>query len=384
LSSHYRAVVIGGGIVGASVLYHLARSGWNDIALVERSELTAGSSWHAAGGFHALNADPNIAALQSYTIELYQQIEAESGQHVGMHNTGGIELACSPERWEWLKSEWALFQTLGMDARLISREEILAMCPIVNLDGVEGGLYDPQEGHLDPHGSTHAYVGAARKLGATVLLRNRVTALTQLPDGGWRITTEKGEIFAEHVINAAGLWARRVGQMVGIDLPLTPMEHHYLITDSIPELQALDKEIPAITDLDGYTYLQQEGSGVLLGVYERNPSHWCVQGADWDFGMELLPNDIDRIETELMIGFERFPVLQQVGIKRWVNGAFTFTPDGNPLVGPVPGLKNYWAACGCMAGFSQGGAIGLALANWIIESDPGFDVFGMDVAKRRE
>lgn len=381
MSEHYRAVVIGGGVVGASVLYHLARAGWADIALVERTELTAGSTWHAAGGFHALNADPNIAALQSYTIALYDQIEKESGQSVGMHSTGGVELACTPERWEWLKSEWALFQTLDMDARLIGRDEIEAKFPIVNLDGVLGGLFDPQEGHLDPHGTTHAFVIAARNLGAKTILRNRVTNLTQLPDKSWRITTEKGELTAEHVINAAGLWARRVGRMAGVNLPLVPMEHHYLVTESIPELAALDSEMPSVTDLDGFTYLQQEGTGVLLGIYERNPVHWRPQGADWDFGMDLLPEDIDRIEHELLVGFERFPALQNIGIKRWVNGAFTFTPDGNPLIGPVPGLQNYWAACGCMAGFSQGGAIGLALANWMVEGDPGFDVFGMDVAR---
>ncbi len=381
MTDHYRVVVIGGGIVGVSVLYHLARAGWTDIALIERAELTAGSTWHAAGGFHALNSDPNIAALQSYTIELYKQIEKESGQAVGLHSTGGVELACSPERWEWLKSEWALFQTLDIDARLMDVGEIEAMFPIVNLEGVEGGLFDPQEGHLDPHGATHAFAMAARKLGAKTILRNRVTDLTQMPDKRWRISTEKGDMTAEHVINAAGLWARRVGHMAGIDLPLVPMEHHFLVTDSIPELAVLEKEMPSVTDLDGFTYLQQEGTGVILGVYERNPVHWRPQGAAWDFGMDLLPEVIDRIEDELLIGFERFPVLQKTGIKRWVNGAFTFTPDGNPLIGPVPGLQNYWAACGCMAGFSQGGAIGLALANWMTEGDPGFDVFGMDVAR---
>ncbi|MCP4045831.1 MAG: FAD-dependent oxidoreductase [Gammaproteobacteria bacterium] len=381
MTDHYRVVVIGGGIVGVSVLYHLARAGWTDIALIERAELTAGSSWHAAGGFHALNSDPNIAALQSYTIELYEQIEKESGQAVGLHSTGGVELAGTPERWEWLKSEWALFQTLDINARLMDVGEIEAMFPIVNLDGLEGGLFDPQEGHLDPHGATHAFAIAARKLGAKTILRNRVTGLTQLPDKRWLITTEKGDFTAEHVVNAAGLWARRVGRMAGVDLPLVPMEHHFLVTDSIPELAALEKEMPSITDLDGFTYLQQEGTGVLLGVYERNPVHWRPQGAAWDFGMDLLPEAIDRIEHELLIGFERFPVLKETGIKRWVNGAFTFTPDGNPLIGPVPGLQNYWAACGCMAGFSQGGAIGLALANWMTEGDPGFDVFGMDVAR---
>jgi dimethylglycine dehydrogenase len=381
MKSHYRVVVIGGGIVGASVLYHLTHRGWSDVLLIERAELTAGSTWHAAAGFHALNDDPNIAALQSYTIKLYQQIEKESGQSVGMHMTGGYSLATTPARWEWLKAEWALHQSLGIDARLVTPEEIIADCPIVDPIGLLGGLFDPYEGHLDPHGTTHAYAGAARKRGAHVVLRNRVLALTPLPDGGWRVDTECGSVTAEHVVNAAGLWARRVGRMAGIELPLTPMQHHYLITDDVPALAEREREMPAVTDLEGFTYLQQERAGVLLGVYERDPRHWKTEGADWDYGMELIPEDIDRISPELAIGFARFPVLRDVGIRKWVNGAFTFTPDGNPLVGPVPGRRNFWAACGCMAGFSQGGAIGLVLANWIVDGDPGADVFGMDVAR---
>ena len=193
MKSHYRVVVIGGGVVGVSVLYHLAKLGWTDIALIERSELTAGSTWHAAAGFHALNSDPNISALQNYTINLYRQIEKESGQSVGLHMTGGIELACTPARWEWLKSEWALFRTLGMEAQLITPAEIAALCPIIDLKGVEGGLFDPQEGHLDPHGTTHAYAGAAKKLGAQVILRNRVLALTPLPSGEWHKTRSGGD-----------------------------------------------------------------------------------------------------------------------------------------------------------------------------------------------
>ncbi len=183
------------------------------------------------------------------------------------------------------------------------------------------------------------------------------------------------------MVNAGGLWARRVGRMVGVDLPLTPMQHHYLITEDLPELLARPDEMPCVTDLEGFTYLQQERKGVILGVYERNPRHWQTEGAEWDYGMELLPEDIDRISPELLIGFARFPTLQRAGIRKWVNGAFTFTPDGNPLVGPVPGLRNFWAACGCMGGFSQGGAIGKVLADWIVEGDPGTDIFGMDVAR---
>jgi dimethylglycine dehydrogenase len=381
MKSHYQVVVIGGGIVGASVLYHLTHRGLSDVLLIERAELTAGSTWHAAAGFHALNDDPNIAALQSYTIKLYQQIEIESGQSVGMHMTGGYSLATTPVRWEWLKAEWALHQALGIDAKLVTAEEIVADCPIVDPTGLLGGLYDPNEGHLDPHGTTHAYAGAARKRGAQIVLRTRVLALTPLADGGWRVDTEQGSVIAEHVVNAAGLWARRVGRMAGVNLPLTPMQHHYLITGDVPALVARSSEMPAVTDLEGFTYLQQERNGVLLGVYERNPRHWKTEGADWDYGMELIPEDIDRISEELAIGFERFPVLRDVGIRKWVNGAFTFTPDGNPIVGPVPGRRNFWSACGCMAGFSQGGAIGLVLANWIVDGDPGADVFGMDVAR---
>ncbi len=374
-------VVIGGGIVGTSVLYHLTRLGWTDIALIERAELTAGSTWHAAAGFHVLNEDPNVAALQSYTIKLYSEIEKESGQNVGLHMPGGYSLATTPARWAWLKSEAAIYETLGIGARLATAEEIVADCPIVDPAGLLGGLFDPHEGALDPHGATHAFAGAARKRGADVILRNRVLALTAMPDGRWQLDTEAGAVTAEHVVNAAGLWARRVGRMVGIDLPLTPMQHHYLITEDLPELVARKTEMPCVTDLEGFTYLQQERKGVLLGVYERNPKHWMTEGADWDYGMELLPEEIDRISEELTIGFDRFPRLREIGIRKWVNGAFTFTPDGNPLVGPVSGLRNFWAACGCMSGFSQGGAIGLVLARWIVDGDPGADIFGMDVAR---
>ncbi|MFY7949610.1 MAG: GcvT family protein [Gemmatimonas sp.] len=381
MGSHYKVVVIGGGIVGTSVLYHLARAGWKDIALIERAELTAGSTWHAAAGFHALNDDPNIAALQGYTIRLYGDIERESGQSVGMHMTGGVSLAASEERWQMLKAERAMYETMDMETRLVSPEEIREMCPLVDPTGLKGGLYDEHEGYVDAHGATHAFAIAAKRRGAELILRNRVLDLQQRPDGHWDVITEQGRIVAEHVVNAAGLWARRVGRMVGIDLPVVPMSHHYLVTDDVPMLAALDREIASVTDLEGFTYLQPLGKGALLGVYERDPRHWSPDGAPWDYGMDLLPPDVERILPELEIGYARFPALAEVGIKRWVNGAFTFTPDGNPLVGPVPGKRNLWVACGCMGGFSQGGAIGLTLAQWMTTGDPGHDVFGMDVAR---
>lgn len=382
MKSSYRAIVIGGGVVGASVLYHLAKFGWTDVALIERAELTAGSTWHAAAGFHALNGDPNIAALQDYTIGLYKTIQEESGVDCGLHMTGGINIANNPARWESLQSGAATFKAIGVEtARLVTREEIRDMTGgVVKTDDLLGGLYDSNEGYLDPNGTTYAYVGAAKKRGAEVILRNRVLELNQRADGTWDVVTCLGTIHTEHVINAAGLWAKQVGHMAGVDLPVTPMEHHYLVTEKVNGLKALEGELPIIVDLDGYTYTRHERDGLLLGVYELNPKHWHMDGAPWDYGMDLIAPDIDRISDELSKGFERFPELETTGIKKWVNGAFTFAPDGNPLVGPV-GPRGYWVACGVMAGFSQGGGVGKSLAEWIINGAPEADIYGMDIAR---
>ena len=382
MKSQYRVVVIGGGVVGASVLYHLAKFGWTDVALVERSILTAGSSWHAAGGIHALNADPNMAALQAYTIDLLAEIEKESGQDIGLHMTGGITVASAPARWEWLQSAYRIFQTIGIeDCHLMTPEEIKARCPIMDVTGVIGGLWADREGYIDTTGTVHAYAKAAKMRGAEVIENNKVEELIQRPDGSWDVVTQKGTIHAEHVVNAGGLWAKQVGRMVGLDLPLSPLEHHYLVTDSVPEIEALDFEVPMTVDLEGFTYLRQDQKGVLLGIYEVEHKHWNMDGAPWDYGFELIQEDFDRIENELTLGFKRYPCLQEVGVKRWVNGAFTFSPDGNPLVGPVPGKRNYWLACGVMAGFLQGGGVGKSLAEWMIHGEPEADAWPMDIAR---
>jgi dimethylglycine dehydrogenase len=382
VKSEYRVIVIGGGVVGASILYHLAKLGWSDVAIVEREVLTAGSSWHAAGGFHALNADPNIAALQAYTIDLLTEIEAESGQDIGMHMAGGISVASAPERWEWLQAAYRVFQTMGIeDVRLVTPDEIEQYCPIMNTDGVLGGLWADREGYIDPSAVVHAYAKAARMRGAEVVEHNRVIELNSRRDGGWNVVTEQGTVVAEHVVNAAGLWAKQVGRMAGVELPVSPMEHHFLITESIPEIEALDFEMPMMVDLEGFTYMRQELKGILVGIYERDYRHWNMDGAPWDYGLELIPPDVDRISPELAIAVNRYPVLENTGITRWVNGAFTFSPDGNPLVGPVPGLRHYWSACAVMAGFLQGGGVGKSLAEWMIRGEPEEDVFGMDVAR---
>jgi dimethylglycine dehydrogenase len=381
MNSHYRVVVIGGGVVGTSVLYHLAKLGWTDVCLLERSVLTAGSSWHAAGGFHALNADPNMASLQSYTIDLLQEIEKESGQDIGLHMTGGLTMAGTPDRWEWLQSAYRVFQSIGIDdCRLVTPEEAGELNPIMSTDGFLGGMWADREGYLDTTGTVHAYAVAAKKRGASYFEHTKVDSLQQTADG-WEVVTDKGTITCEHVVNAAGLWAKQVGRMAGIELPVSPLKHHYLVSDSIPELAELDFEVPMTVDLEGFTYTRQDQKGLLLGIYEVDYEHWAMDGAPWDYGMELFQEQTDRIENELICGFERYPCLQETGVKTWVNGAFTFSPDGNPLVGPVPGKRGYWSACAVMAGFLQGGGVGKSLAEWMIEGEPEADVYSMDVAR---
>ena len=376
-----KVVVIGGGVVGCSVLYHLTKMGWTDIVLIERDELTSGSTWHAAGGFHTLNADTNMAALQGYTIRLYKELEEITGMSCGLHHVGGVTLAGTPDRLDFLKAERAKHRYMGLETKIIGPDEIKKLSPITNTDGVLAALYDPLDGHLDPSGTTHAYAKAARMAGAEIELRCPVLATTPRPDGSWDVVTEKGTIHAEHVVNAAGLWAREVGALAGLYLPLHPMEHQYLITEELPEVFERGEELPHVMDPEGESYLRQEGRGLCIGFYEQNCDPWAVDGTPLNFGHELLDNQLDRISDSVEFAYRRFPVLAQAGVKTVINGPFTFAPDGNPLVGPVPGLRNYWTAVAVMAGFSQGGGVGLSLAEWMVEGEPSRDVFAMDVAR---
>ncbi|WDZ75754.1 FAD-dependent oxidoreductase [Ensifer adhaerens] len=385
MKSHAKVVVIGGGVVGCSVLYHLTKFGWTDAVLLERSELTSGSTWHAAGGMHTINGDPNVAKLQKYTVELYKEIEEFSGQDVGLHMTSGMMLAATKERFDWMKSILAKGRYMGLEAELLTPKEAHDLMPLLDPDQFVGAVFDPVEGHLDPYGTTHAYAKSAKKNGAEIYLHTKVEDLVQREDGSWRVITNQGEIIAEHVVNAAGLWAREVGRMVGLELPVLAMEHMYLITEDMLEViefnQTRGKELMHCVDFDGEIYLRQERNGMLMGTYEKACRPWSPISTPWDFGHELLAEDIDRISPELEVGFRHFPAFNRAGIKKIINGPFTFSPDGNPLVGPVRGLRNFWSACAVMAGFSQGGGVGLALANWMIHGDPGFDVFAMDVSR---
>ncbi len=386
MKSSAQVVVIGGGVVGASVLYHLTKEGWTDVVLVERKELTAGSTWHAAGGMHTLNGDPNVARLQQYTVNLYKEIEKESGQNCGIHLPGGLQLADTPERLDWLRMAQARGRYLGMHMEIISMKEAKELNPLLEEKYFVGALFDEDEGSVDPYGVTHAYAICAKNRGAEVYTNTWVTGLSQRQDGTWDVITDKDHVIhAEHVVNAGGLWAREVGRMCGLELPVLAMEHHYLMTEPMDEVIEYNKkhgrELPHMIDFAGEIYARQEGQSILLGTYEQDNRPWAAKETPWDFVFQLLPHDLDRISDELERGFAHFPAVGRAGIKKFVNGPFTFSPDGNPLVGPIKGMKGMWSACAVMAGLSQGGGVGLSLASWMVHGDPGADIWAMDVAR---
>ena len=349
--------------------------------MLERDELTSGSSWHAAGQIHTISSDPNISKLQGYTIGLYPELEKLSGQSVGHHKTGGFYLASSPERLDYLKQERSKARYMGLDQEFVSLEEVARMHPLIEPKHYLGALYDPLDGHIDPSGVTHAYAKAAKALGANWHCRTPVVETRRRSDGSWDVVTPAGTVNAGLLINAAGLWAREVGHLSGVNLPVQPMEHHYLITETIPEIKTAGRELPCGIDYEANLYFRQEHQGLLLGTYEPKATPWMVAGTPADFGHELLEPDLERVAGRLELAFARIPALGRAGIKNVVNGPFTFGPDGNPMIGPVPGMQNYWVAVGVMAGFCQAGGVGLCLAEWIIEGEPSVDVWAMDIAR---
>ena len=381
MKTHARVVVIGGGVTGCSVLYHLASAGWTDCLLLERSELTSGSTWHAAGGTAALAAGATMTWLHRYSFELYPKLEAETGQSCGFHHVGGVMLARTDRRME----ELALFRSkarrMGFAPQWLDEREAKALAPILDLSGVKGVLHESSRGHVDPSGVTHAFAKGARGRGAEIVRHCPVLETNPRRDGTWEVVTSQGTIVAEHVVNAAGLGAREVAALAGIRLPLMPVEHHYLVTEPIPEIEAMDRELPMIGDADAEFYVRQEGQGLLLGVYESPCTHWSVDGTPQDFGHELLPDDLARMEHNMAQAVRSVPVLGRAGIRRVVNGPMIFSPDLNPLVGPLPGLRNYWCACGVMTAFSQAGAVGKVLTEWMTSGDPGLDFFVWDVTR---
>lgn len=376
-----RVVVIGGGITGCSILYHLAKAGWSDVVLLERNELTSGSSWHAAGSLFSLTTPVNASILQKYAIDIYEEIEKESEQDCGYYKTGELWLACSKEETKYLKVMRGRGRRNGICAELISPREAVELAPVLIEEGLEAVLFEPDAGFIDPSGVTHAFAKAARKYGAKIYRFTPVTATRPTPGGEWDVVTDKGTIRAEYVVNAAGLWAREVATLAGITMPLLPVEHHYMVTESIPELTGLGRKIPSISYSEANVYARPEGDGLLLGAYERRCTHWAEQGTPPDFGHELLPDDLERMHDNLALAIRRMPCLETAGIKRILNGPMIFSPDLGPLLGPHPALRNYFCATGVMTGFNQSPGIGKVLAEWIIEGEPSLDVTFWDVAR---
>ena len=381
LPSHADVVIIGGGVVGCSILFHLAKFGCKDAILLERDELTSGSSWHAAGQIHTISSDPNISRLQSYTINLYDEIEQTSGHSIGAHRTGGFYLASTDVWHDYLKRERSKARSMGLDQEFISLDEVARLHPLIDPKHYVSALWDPLDGDIDPSGVTYAYAKSAKVHGADYRTHTPVLETRQTKDGSWDVVTSSGTIRTEKVVNAAGLWAREVGHMAGLHLPVQPMEHHYLLTEDIPAIVDRKERLPAGIDYESNIYFRQEQNGLLLGTYEPRGTPWQVSGTPTDFGHELLPPDLDRIADRLEMAFERIPALSDAGIKRTINGPFTFGPDGNPMIGPVCGLTNYWSAVGVMAGFCQAGGVGLCLAQWMLYGEPDIDVAAMDIAR---
>lgn len=381
MKSEAQVVVIGGGLVGCSILYHLTKLGWTDVMLLERDELTSGSTWHAAANIHGLHDNNNISKLQYYTMQLYKQLEADTGQGCGVFQPGSLYLAQTREREHQLRIQEAKARVFGVDFRELSIAEAQVMHPLVNFDGIRCVMFEQDGGNVDPSGVTQAYATGARAAGAEIHRFTPVLETNQRDDGGWDVVTDKGTIKAKVVVNAAGLWGREVAKLAGIELPLQPTEHQYYVTDSMPEVAALGRRLPSVADRDGEYYLRQEGEGLLVGAYERDGKFWAENGTPQDFGHDLLPDDLERIGENVMRACERIPALAEAGVKRVINGPMIWSPDANALFGPVPELKNYFCCNGIIPGFSQSGGLGMMLAEWIVQGESTLDMFGWDLAR---
>lgn len=381
MRTHAQAVVIGGGVIGCSILYHLTKLGWTDVVMLERDELTSGSTWHAAANIHGLHDSTNISRIQHYTMNLYKELEAETGQGCGVFQPGSLYLAQTKEREHQLRLQAAKAKLYGMNFHEVSRDEAERLHPLVNFDGIRCIMWEPDGGNVDPSGVTNAYAVGARQRGAEIYRFTPVTATEPQSDGSWIVRTPKGDIHTQWVVNAAGLWGREVARMAGIELPLQPTEHQYFVTETIAEIEAMDRRLPSVADRDGEYYLRQEGKGLLVGAYERNLKFWAEEGTPPDFGHELFDDDLERIEENMMRAIDRVPVVGTAGIKRVINGPMIWSPDSNVLFGPVPELKNYFCCNGIIPGFSQSGGMGMLAADWIVTGETRYDMFAWDVAR---
>jgi dimethylglycine dehydrogenase len=372
MKTNARVVVIGGGMMGASLLYHLALEGCTDTVLIEKGELTSGSTWHAAGQCPSITGSYNLAKIHAYSNQLYPRLEALTGQYVSWHPCGGLRLANNEQELEWLRHVYGYSKSIGFRMEIVGLDAIKRLNPFLTTDQVIAAAWTQDDGHGDPSGLCNALARAARDLGASVVRHNRVLEIRQKRGGEWEVVTEQGPIVAEMVVNAAGCYARQVAAMVGADAPITNMQHHYVVTHPIPAFMERSEEIPVMRDSYTSGYFRQEQKSGLMGVYESSglTEAWAPRGVpEWESTNELFADDLDRIAPWLERAIERMPIFGEVGIRRVINGAIPHTPDGAPLLGPAAGLRNFWMCCGTSFGIAQGGGCGKYLAQWMLHGD---------------
>ncbi len=379
ITSHAKVAIIGGGIFGVSLLYHLTKEGWKDIVLLEKGELTSGSTWHAAGQCPHFVGSYNLAKVHYHSTELYKKLEQETGQSTGWHGCGSLRLAYQQEDLDWFYYVKGILDNVGSPAKIITTQEIANIHPFIKLDGIIGALHTPEDGHTDPSSTTNAMAIGARNGGAKIYRHNRVIDIKSRPSGEWELITEKGNIICEHVVNAAGSYCPEVGHMVGLkNIPSINMIHHYLVTEEHSAIKKLKRELPVVRDPHSSCYLRQEGKGLLIGIYEKDAKCWALDGMNWKFDMELLEPELDRLEEHLKKGMDRIPQFRDVGIKKMICGPITHTPDGNFLAGPAPGLKNFWMFCAASVGIAQGGGAGKYMAQWMTYGDADINMLEFD------
>ncbi len=374
-----RVVIIGGGAMGVGLLYHLAHEGWTDTVLIDKGELTSGSTWHASGLIPNFIGSLNTAKVHEYGVQLYQRLEEETGISTGWHGCGAVRLARNDNEVDWFKYVKGVLDLVGVECHLVGPSEIVELHPLLNVDDVKLGFHTPNDGWTDPTGATNAMAVGARQLGAEIVRHNRVTDMNQLADGRWEVITEKGRIVAEHVVNAAGHYGPQVGAMVGLDIPIVSVTHQYLVTEAIPEVAALTTELPVVRDPRASCYYRQEHDGLIIGPYEMAGSQpYGLDGIDWGLDFHLDPPALDRLEESLSLATQRIPAFADAGIKQVVNGPITHTPDAGYLMGPAPGLRNYWMCVGASIGITQGPGAGKYLAQWMVHGQTEINVREMD------
>ena len=382
MRSTARVVVIGGGVVGVSTLYHLVKKGWSDVVLLERSELTAGSTWHAAGLLPLFNMSYSVGQIHKYSVDLYKRLESETGQNVGFKVAGNLRLATCRDRMDEYQKYCGTANTIGVPFEIITPSEIAELWPLCNTDGLVGALYHPQDGYIQPADLTMAFAKGARTGGAEINQQTEVTAISHQPSGEWKIETNQGEITCEHVVCATGNYARQTGQMVGIDVPSIPVQHQFIVTDEVPELKSYKEsggdDLAVLRESDSSYYFREERNGWILGPYEKGAPAVFADGVPSTFGKDLFPGDLERLMPHVEAAIKRVPSFEHAGIKDIINGPIAYTPDGSPLVGPAWELPNFWLNEGHSFGITAAGGAGWQLAEWIVEGEPSIDMMGID------